>query len=515
MIKQRISPLSLALYGALLLFPSLMEANNATEARKQREELARAVAFGFGSGDKLLWKHTHQPAQRDVLYQPLFNGSILKSNDQSLSLFFSRASNLCYGLGDLVDLKVVQSIAEQGLEMKFALEQADAAYEGADPEESPEALADYEAYLDEQANATTARAVAVADTIKSCAEQITFQEHRIGAALNKKWRYGQLCLSARTWLGLAERNYWLDQQYRDRISAAMKQIIPSNDGTFTLSDYVTMNWGMGDTHLKAAWVMPVADAIKYRAGAKVVLPTATEGKRGTAHQLIPLRLDEFAGYGRTRLNEVLISPRLGNGGHYGAGLWHALSWKTGLYDGKHALKLRGYAAVDYLFEAAEERLLMRYVDKEVVAARGSFRNSNDAKFRAFIGQFILPEPVDVVIAPGAIITMGATAQYTINKTRFFAGYDWYCKDIESVVRCVHHTDDVMYIPNQELVPAVKSSEHKLFGGVSYSAQHHNVVIGGFKWKQLGISAGIHGAASVRASGMGKEYSLGISVGWKC
>ncbi len=468
---------------------------HATEESKQRKELALAVNFGFGSGKNLLWRHTHIPMQRDVLHEPLLSGAAVANKDQSFSLFFTRASQLCYGLDDLVNLDVVQKIAEGALEMKFALEDND--------EESA-----YDEAID-------TRATTIANTIEACAKQITFQEHRIGAALNKKWRYGQLYLAARTWVGLAERNYWLDQQYRDRITTAMKQIFPSNDGTFTMSDYVTMNWGIGDTHLKAGWVMPVPHNGKYRAGIKGIIPTANEGKRGTAHQIIPLRLDQFGTYARTRLNEVLISPRLGNGGHFGVGLWHDFSWSKKFYDDRHQLKLRGYASADYLFESAEERLLMRYVDKEVVAARGDFKTGEDAKFRAFIGQFILPEPVDVVIAPGAILNAGLTARYSVDKTRFLVGYDWYCKDIETVVRCIDRSDDLVYIPNQELVPATKGIQHKVFGAVSYATQYSNVEVLGFKMNKLGISFAVHGAASLAAAGMGKDFAVGLSLGCKC
>jgi len=510
--------LAIALKSALCLFPFVSQLVSSTDATKQRQELARALAFGFGSGDRLLWRHTHQPAQRDVLYEPLFDGTILAHDDQSVTLFFTRASNLCYSLGDLVDLKVVQDIAQQGLEMKFAFEQTSDDEPQRDDyalDEEDEYQAAYDAYYDGKAENTVQRATAVAKEIIDNAKQITFQEHRIGAALNKKWHYDQFYLSARTWIGLAERNYWLDEQYRDRISAAMKQLFPSNDGTFTMSDYVTMNWGIGDTHLKACWVLPIEDEFTYRAGVKMVVPTATEGKRGTAHKLIPLRLDQFASYGRTRLNEVLISPRLGNGGHWGIGLWQSLSWKKSFFNNRHQLKIQGHAAADYLLEAEEERLLMRYVDKNVIALKNTFRHTNDAAFRSFIGQFILPEPVDVVIAPGVILTAGLTTRYRIDKAQFFLGYDWYCKDREKIVRCVDPVDAISYIPDQERVPVAKSIQHKVFGGVSYGAVHRDVCIAGYHFAELGLSCGVHAAASLSAAGMGKDFGLGISLGLKC
>ena len=332
--------------------------------------------------------------------------------------------------------------------------------------------------------------------------------------LEKEWRFGQYYVSARTWLGLAERNYWLDSDTRKGITGAMQDLFPSNDGTFNLSDYVTTNWGFGDVHLKGGVVSEFKNNLMLRTGAKLTLPTAPIRARRTAHQLIPLRLDQFQGYGRTRLNEVLIAPQLGNGGHYGVGVWTDASWKQKFCNDKHELALKGHASLDYLFESAEERLLMQYVDASLEVDAEAFAGGTvDQQFRAYIGQHVLPEPVELIVAPGVIGRVGVTAQYTFEKARFFIGYDWYYKSKEQVVTFVNPEDAPLFSPIQEQNP-VSSGQHTIHGGIAHNTLHTNVPFLWYTIPQIGVSVSMHGAVALSSVGMGNEFGLGLSLGLK-
>jgi len=480
----------------------------------EREKLAKGLVYGIE--DKVLWKSVRQKEQRDVLNQPLTETDALLYDDQTISLFFTRAARLRYSMGDFVDLHEVQDIAEQGLRIKFSQDAGpepdpdDATkYEG---EEDPVYVADHAAWVAAVA-AVNAKAANVTKKIASFIERITFQEHKIGAVLEKEWRIGRYYLSARTWLGLAERNYWLDSDTRKGITTALQDLFPSNDGTFNLSDYVTTNWGFGDLHIKGGIVSELTHAITLRTGAKMTLPIASPHRRGTAHQLIPLRLDQFQGYGRTRLNEVLIAPQLGNGGHYGIGLWQDAVW-TQTFGSKHVLTLKAQASIDYLIESAEERLLMRYIDPALDPNAPLFAGGTvDGDFRAYIGQHVLPEPVELVIAPGVIGRVAATAQYTFEKARFFVGYDWYYKSKEQVVKFSHPEDEAIFAPQQELVP-VSSGQHTIHGGIAHNTLHTNVPFLWYTIPQIGVSVSMHGAVAFNSVGMGNEFGLGISLGLK-
>jgi hypothetical protein len=487
-----------------------------TVVQDEREKLAKALVYGIDN--KVLWKAVRQKEQRDVLNQPLTETDALIYGDQTASLFLTRAARLRYSVGDFVDLAEVQDIAEQGLRVKFRQDagaEPDPEDLGAYPdgEDDDQFIADHAAW-EAAIAAGNAKAATVSARLKSFVERITFQEHKVGAVLEKEWRFGRYCLSARTWLGLAERNYWLDSDTRKGITAAMQDLFPNNDGTFNLSDYVTTNWGFGDLHFKGGIVSELNKNITVRTGAKLTLPIASPHTRGTAHQLIPLRLDQFQGYGRTRLNEVLIAPQLGNGGHYGVGLWQDASWSQKFANDKHVFTLKAQASVDYLFESAEERLLMRYVDQSLNIDAGPFAAGTvDGDFRAYIGQHVLPEPIELVIAPGVIGRVSATAQYAFEKARFFIGYDWYYKSKEQVVKFVHPEDEAIFAPQQEQAP-VSSGQHTVHGGIAHNTLHTNVPFLWYTIPQVGVSVSMHGAVAFSSVGMGNEFGLGISLGLK-
>jgi hypothetical protein len=510
--KESVMYKSNIVYG-LLLSMCVVSAGMSTVAQDEKDKLAQGLVFGVG--DRVLWKTVHQKDQRDVLNQPLTETDSLTYDNQTLSLFLTRAAELRYSVGDFVDLDELEDIAEQGLRVKFRQDV------GAEPDP-----ADYEGeeenldYIDDLAtwNAAIAagntKATSVAARLKSFVERITFQEHKVGVVLEKEWRFGQYYVSARTWLGLAERNYWLDSDTRKGITGAMQDLFPSNDGTFNLSDYVTTNWGFGDVHLKGGVVSEFKNNLMLRTGAKLTLPTAPIRARRTAHQLIPLRLDQLQGYGRTRLNEVLIAPQLGNGGHYGVGAWTDAVWAQKFVGDKHELKLKAYASLDYLLEAAEERLLMQYVDKSLDIDAAEFAGGTvDQQFRAYIGQHVLPEPVELIIAPGVIGRVGATAQYTFEKARFFIGYDWYYKSKEQVVKFVNPEDAPLFSPIQEQKP-VSSGQHTIHGGIAHNTMHTNVPFLWYTVPQIGVSVSMHGAVALSSVGMGNEFGLGVSLGLK-
>lgn len=486
---------TMVLSGALFADPS-----------PDRTELAQGLVYGLGT--KLLWKNERNPEQRDVLEQPLNMVDSLEYKDMATTLFFTRAAKLTYGVGDFVDLAEVKDIADQALYAVFIQNNfAPGAGQAPDSFDDPDG---YEAW---QADAQDVASQLSTD-IKTAVNNITFQEHRIGAVLEKEWAFDRFFISARTWLGLAERNYWLDGEYRDSLTRAMKQIFPKNDGTFNISDYIGTNWGMGDLHVKFGMVSPVLKDLTLRTGTKIVLPTAGQKKRNTAHKLIPLVLSQFQSYGQQRLNEVLISPQLGNNGHYGVGIWNDVTWKQHYCNGKHELKLQALASMDYLFESAEERLLMRYIDPSFTPDATTFAGGTaDETYRSYIGQYVLPEPVDLIIAPGAIVRLGATAQYSFEHAQFFLGYDWYYKSKEQIGGFAHPEDAPVYSPVQQQYP-IASTQHTVHGGISHNALHKNVPFLWYTLAQVGVSASLRGTVSFSSVGMGNEFGLGVTVGLK-
>jgi len=511
-MKRHIKKLSFALGGALFLISPLVASTDSPIETHPRTTLAQGVVMGIGTRN--IWKNLQNPRQRDMLYEPLSSSDSLVYQDNSTSLVFTRAGKLCYGIGDMLKLDIIGDVVGTFISSKLFNELEPA------PLEDEEDLDEYQAALaawEAEADAVAVSAQTCTSTIMESIKQITFQEHRLGAVLNKEWLYDRCVFSARTWIGVAERNYWLDDVYRQGFAAAAKRLFPSNDGTFNLSDFVTTSWGMGDLHLKGGLVTPLARGFELRTGIKVILPTATENRRPTYRQTIPLTADSFQGYGRTRLNEVFIAPKLGNGGHFGGGVWSDFTWKQRFFHDEQELTVKTYGGVDYLIPGTEERLLMQYPTGMVAntTLMASFIDGDDdAQYRAFIGQYILPEPASVIVAPGAVIQLGGVVQYNFGHALLFAGYDWYSKSREKITGFVFSNDARLFSPVEELDPLV-SNQQKIFGGISYNTVHHDITLFSVRFPQVGVSYGIQGAATTVASGLGDDFSVGLGFGIKC
>jgi len=480
---------------------------------QERKELAHAAVLGIGQNERVIWKNLQNPQQRDVLWEPLVAGKELEYKNFSVKLFLTRAAKLWYTADDMFDMAVVKDIINDGYRMKLNLSEGGPDVDDYDTEEEFEAaMADFDSTI-------TTRASDFATRLRTLLGYITFQEHKVGALLEKEWRYEDYYFALRTWAGVAERNYWLDEQYRTVIAQMVESLELSSSGqetSFNISDFVQLNWGIGDMHLLAGVVRQLPKNIELRAGAKVILPTARDPKRETTHQVIPLLANEFLTYLRARLNEVLIAPKLGNGGYFGGGLWADATWTHPVWNGKHELQVQAFGSVDYLLPAIQERLLLHTLDTSVVVGLALANDyvTNDAGLRSFIAQHIIPDVTEVVIAPGAIVNLGIKGQYRIDKTRLVCGYDWYFRGRERLTSFVDRSDASLFSPSLE-AEGVSSSQHKLFASVGHNVFYKDIETPWGMLPQLGLSFGLQAAGSVGATGMGNDFNIGLTFGVRC
>lgn len=485
------------------LFLSSVAVPMLSAASVEREKLAQGVALGVNK--QHFWKNWYNPRQRDMLYEPLNPDKCLVFHDQSISLAFTRASELQYGLSDLLDMDIGQTMIENGLLVKF-IDDAEAA--GLDPDDDEE----------EYDEATDVKAARNAKSIRGFADQMTFQEHKVGVLLNKEWEYGNWFASARTWLGLAERNYWLDAEFREGIATLMTDLFPDSPAVMKISDFVSTNFGFGDTHLQAGYKFAYNDALTLRAGGRAVLPTARNNDHPSKNKLLPLGLDEFKDQARTRFNEIVIEPQLGNGGHYGAGLWADLTLAH-TYKNGHQLIWRTYGLVDYLFPGGEERFLMHTeapipADGELTgtALSNHFQDTTkDADFRSYLHQYVIPKPVTVRVKPGTVSQVGSTMHYRFTRAAAFFGYDWYYKQEEDFSRFQKVSDAGKYVERQE-AERLDKKQHKLLGGMSFNDSGRNVNLFYHTFKRLDYSISFHGVCSVGSRGLGEDIGFGLTAG---
>jgi|GEM_PF-3198249 len=485
----------------------------------QRSQLAQALSFGFYGSDNVIWRNLVNPEQRDALYEPLHAGEQLKYNDFSATLFVSRAPQLLYAVKDMVDMDVIESVGGEALKAMMitnGIGVGDAPNVD-DYDDYAEFEADENAYLSNQAGVISN----YVQQLRTLVGGITFQEHRVGAVFQKEWLFNKnLYVAVKTWAGVSERNYWLESDDRQLLASMISQLSPASAQTssFNLSDFVSMTWGIGDTHVLCGLIAPLEHHVTLRAGLKGIIPMATEAERETVHQVAPLEAHKFITFLRKRLNEILIAPILGNGGHFGVGFWSDATWKTRLYNDKHELAVHLYGQVDFLLPSFEERLLLQYLTQDVKAdSAGEDYDafvSDDAALRTCISQYILPDPISVSIAPGALGRLGLKGQYTFGRVVTTVGYDWYCRGQEVMSYFMQGNEAQVYKPLQNTYPSM-AQQHKLFGSISYNELFTDVKSAWHTFPTLGLSVGLHTAYGLSASGMGKDFNVGIALGIKC
>lgn len=456
---------------------------------------------------KQLWKEVYNPRQRDQLYEPLNTLQVLPNKPTGITFAFSRTTSLANRLSDICHLSGVREAVRAGYYFLESVEASGLADDGVITEEEADA----------RIEAAEIRAPKLAGSIYSYTNAITFQEHRLGAHFSKEWRWGQWYAAVRSWFGMAERNYWLNKADRDNIGNLMKQVFPGMDGKTRISDFLAMNWGFGDTHAKIGYTLPIAKKWEVTAGLRTVIPTARSYVRPTKNRQIPLESNVFTGFLRQRLNEVLIEPRLGNNYHYGLGGWLEATWNRLKPYERNQLTTTAYAGWDYLLPAAEDRF---FLHKEE-ATPGDFE-TDDASFRSFLSQYVIPEPVSVVVCPGIVAQAGFIANMRFEKVSMFAGYDYYYKNAEDFDRFIFKNKEEQFMLRQKDFGGTSDGaqltssqhQHKIQLGMAHSSTYRNVKLFEYLFRRIEATFSLHGAFSVGSKEMGDDFVIALSAGWR-
>ena len=462
-----------------------------------------------------LWKNTFNPRQRDQLYEPIMTDTAVTYKDYNLSLFFMRSADLDRKMSDMIDFSVGRVAMNKMLATKF---DTDDRFEGWDEDD-----------VDTEAKR-------VADGLTDMFTQMTFQEHRIGLGFEKEWNYKPWYFSVRTWGGLAERNYWIDEKGRETLTSLIADAFPELTGDFDLNNVMSLNWGLGDVHCKAGYAIDLHRNVSLLTGVRAVFPSSFNPDQPTKGELLPIKLDDFRDFLINRMKEILIEPLLGSAGHYAAGVWSRMTFATDLVVKETPVRFSvvGDVNADYYIPSTEHRYLTRTLKGEtipegkIVEASDLTSGITDEQVRQYIGQFIIPEPVPLIVAPGTIANGSVTAKIELGDWSFYAGYDGYHKQAEVVDRFVDANDEALYVKPSLLGHSVKvgsktvnvqeslrqnKTQHKLFGGFSYDIRLRNANLIFHKLDKLYLSFKVNGAASFSSQGMGDDFL--VSVGFGC
>lgn len=495
-------------------------------ASDERKKIAQAVPFALRK--RVIWKNLYNPRQRDQLYEPLNPLQTLPYKDSGFTLFFSRTPNLGHELKDMLDMDLVEKMAEELREAQVTFMEGGPKHPDQQLDDGDIEEADYDTAYDAYELAVENEAKSTAASIRRIADAMTFQEHRLGLGLAKEWREGHWYAAVRTWVGLAERNFWLDQEQRDDMANLMKKLFPEMDGKFDQSQFISMRWGIGDTHLQLGYIIPLVPRLELKAGLRGVIPTGR--KVGlTAKSRMPLEADDLKDFFRDRIKEILIEPRFGNGGHSGLGVWADLTWNRLRPQDRYAMSAQLYGGIDYLFPAGHERFLLRreqlIVDGEgnelTGASLADHFETDDDDLRSYINQYAIPKPQTVVIAPGMIAQGGAVLQYRFERAGLFLGYDAYYRSEEEFVQFRDESNRDTFVMQQD-VPGKNppntsnlrqsKEQYKIFGGISCNTTSRNVRLLDTNFKHIDWSFSVQGAFSVSSKNIGDDFVLGLSLG---
>jgi len=457
-------------FGSLLVGVVLLTSSG-MGAISERTKLIEGLKLLTGP----VWKSTYNPRQRDQMYEPINRSAALTYRDYNATIFFLRSSRLAQSLSDMIDLTTVSNALEEMIAYVFTgdIDLADET------------------------------AVRLADAIKADLEKITFQEHRIGITLEKEWTWDAWYVAVNTWAGVSERNFWLDEDDRESLAANLAEAFPENDGKFEQKQFLMMRWGLGDTHVRAAYIHALHPRVDFLTGIKGVFPTARSLARSSRYKTISVVANTFKDLLLERAKEVLIEPVLGNNGHYGVGVWADLR-----IHGAHSIGLSLHGGVDYLFSSGEQRF---FVKRVTVSASSLTTGSSDDQIRDVIRQYVLPEPLGVEIAPGTITTVGMTVLWGPRNWTVFGGYDFYAKEGEDIDWYKRPGDEDVYVQIQEIARKSKM-QHKFLGGLTYNTFLQDLHVLGHTFSRFNISFKLNGSTSFGAVGIGEDFALGLGLG---
>lgn len=433
-------------------------------------------ALDTGEGSPGIWVHTGNPHQRN----PLFMSSLFgikgprgSDNDYRTSLFFSRASSLAYGLDDMLPLR------DKLGDVLYA------AYFAKNPL-SPSAARTW--------------STSMTDTL----EKISFQEHNLGVTLAKNWSTERWYLSLATWVGVAERNFWLDSTDRQKVADLATQLTGPTE-PFSLEEFYSLAFGISDVRLEGGATFRPLERITVSCGGVVTLPIARKPHYEAYGKVLPFdSYDAVLRFALDRMQDMLIMPALGTDGHWMVGATSKLVMQV-----SDAVSLRGSAECHVVIPALEKRhFLQRYTGPMFIFAETEAEQVEAIRIKARTLAF--PEPLEAHISPGNITKLVVACDAVRGAWSGSVGYDYYRIAAEQPETFFDRANEDLYDKHQGVYESARS-QHTLFGGFSYTKVHPRFFALYCTLKNVTAHWGVSYEQSIGASGFGPQFSFALSL----
>ncbi len=436
--------------------------------------LIRAIVEDIGiTINSPLWKHTKPPKGRDVLYLIPNRLLAIEYGGIVTNLFFNYTEKMNFSPNETLKLDPNQETLDKIME-----------------------------YLNDALSSKEA------SSLVPLFKKLTIQERRVGALVQTGFNAGPFVFQLNTSLQLSERNFWMSLKDQTRI----EEIFEEFEGTFDNKEMYKIKYGLGDTRLKAGLNTLNMSNFQLDLGLEGILPTSKISSIPTIKEY-NIDLDNFEDTIHNVLRSIrdhLITPRLGNGGHFGLGAY--LETKLDLFH--NTIHLWNRISFDNLFSAEEGRLIP---SKVTIPAPGlstedpnpfianimePLDDGNPEPATEFIKQYLFPPAYKVQVKPGGILNFVSSITFDLSKKLFLGiGYDFYLQQKETFgdIYTKHVDKSSLAIKDAE---SDQTNQHKIFAEINYLK----------KQKHGDLNLGFGGDYTISSKHIGHDWTIFIRLG---
>ncbi len=452
---------------------------------KTQEDIDSDLILAMTSIEKVvtgsIWNNTRGPSGRDILYLLPYKISALERGGFAVNLFFNMTDNMNVGVKNLLNTEAL-------------------------------ALDELAELVTELPSGSLGAPLGEAELASLLAlfKKITLQERKLGGMIQFGFIKGPFTVQLNTSLHMAERNFWLNPEDQESISAMIKS---DGGNRFSEDELKRFRYGLGDTRLKFGLNTLNMTNLQTDFGCEAIIPTSRFSYSGryktTASQSID-SLESFSNDLFTVLRGVrdyLINPRMGNNGHFGLGFY--MEAKANVFHNLANVWTR--ISYDKLLPAEEDCLLMhkktlnddalKQIENRLSATHFGTDEYNDLikEFRQTSSDFtkekLFPTVFRTTVYPGDVFNAVFAISSDIKKMRFTLGYDFYAQQAGRI-RKIHNTNVTLDQLLVEDAQSLLAYQHKIFTEALYIK----------KYKRCDMGFGLGGDMTIASQGIGKDWT---------
>lgn len=424
-----------------------------------------------------LINQTKAPVGRDILYLLPHKMTALERGGFALHYFFNMTNRMKFTLNDLFDSQTIDGIVDQLLILS-----------------PPESAAEISSVI-------------------PIFKKMTIQERKTGILGQFGFIKGPWMLQAHTSLLLGERNFWLSKSDQREAKEIMRRLLGDNGEAFDESELFRIRVGLGDTRLKAGLNTVNAPNMQIDVGFEGIIPTSEIFNSIKLNTNLPDIIEKEVFLGKVQDNalpvlrnirDYLISPRMGNGGHFGLGCF--FESKIGIFHDIAQLWMR--LSYDKLLPGKEDRLIMvkQVVTPEDLGAAYSATDEVAAQvLNDYLEQYIFPSAFSVGVNPGGVINFVTSISVDIRRMRCAFGYDFYAQQKERIkklygTRLMRDDGTPLQLSDIRVDDAVSQEirQHKIFTEMLYKLK---------TTEKNSMSLGLGGDYTISSKEMGRDWTL--------